>query len=84
MNINNPILWIKFGQIQSVTIEYKHNVIINLRIRVMWGLIILMNGFASAESFAEMIFNLISPTSSANLITQSLRKIISEFDNTCT
>ena len=84
MNVHNPILWLNFEQIHSVTIEYKHNVIINLWIRVMWGLIILMNGFASAESFAEMIFNLISPTSSANLITQSLREIISEFDNTGT
>ena len=50
----------------------------------MWGLIILMNGFASAESFAEMMFNLISPTSFTNLITQSLRKMISGFVDTVT
>ena len=56
----------------------KSNAIIDLVPRDIYDFIILINGFASAESFAEMIFNLIYSTSIVNLIIQSLGNIIAD------
>ena len=56
----------------------KSNAIIYLVPRDIYDLIILINGFTSAESFAEMIFNLIYSTSIVNLIIQSLGNIIAD------
>ena len=56
----------------------KSNAIMDLVPRDIYDFIILINGFSSAESFAEMIFNLIYSTSIVNLIIQSLGNIIAD------